>query len=161
FATPDSTATRNSAFSSLVSALSTGATISRSRDMRVEAVYAEAFGALIDAELALAPGMTVVCGPNESAKSTWHAAIYAALCGLRRGKGAKRADDRAFEALHRPWDDPSAWAVRTRVLLDSGRRLELRQDLVAGLESYAHDLTAGGRDVINEVMHEGAPDAAL
>ena len=55
--------------------------------MRIERVVAHAFGPLIDATLDLAPGMTVVYGPNEAGKSSWHAALYAGLCGVRRGRG--------------------------------------------------------------------------
>ena len=36
--------------------------------------------------LEFADGLTVVVGDNESAQSTWHAAIFAALCG-RQGRG--------------------------------------------------------------------------
>jgi exonuclease SbcC len=56
--------------------------------MRVNKVTATAFGPLVDDTLSFAPGMTIIFGDNESAKSSWHAAVYAALCGQRRGKGA-------------------------------------------------------------------------
>ena len=54
--------------------------------MRINKINAVAFGPLADESLSLAPGMTVVVGDNESAKSSWHAAVYAALCGRRRGR---------------------------------------------------------------------------
>ena len=128
--------------------------------MHFELVHVEAFGGLFDQDLPLAPGMTVVCGPNEAGKSTWHTAMYAAVCGMRRGKGQPRKADRAFESRNRPWDRPSEWAVRTVLELDNGRRLEIRQDLAFGLGNFVHDLSMGGRDATSEVLHDGMPDGA-
>ena len=51
--------------------------------MRIDRVEAHAFGPFTDRALDLQPGLTVVHGPNEAGKSTWHAAIYGGLCGLR------------------------------------------------------------------------------
>ena len=50
--------------------------------MRFVSVTAVAFGALADRTLRLREGLNVIVGPNDSGKSTWHAAMYAALCGL-------------------------------------------------------------------------------
>ena len=47
--------------------------------MRIRGVRAVAFGSLQEQDLNLADGMTVIYGPNEAGKSTWHAAIHAAL----------------------------------------------------------------------------------
>ena len=62
--------------------------------MRFERVVAHAFGRLVGEELELEPGMTVVYGPNEAGKSTWHDAFYIGLRGMRRGKGQPRREDR-------------------------------------------------------------------
>jgi hypothetical protein len=100
----------------------------------------------------------VVWGPNESAKSSWHAAITAALCGLRRGP--KTAEDKDFERRHRPWDSP-AWEVSAEIVLADGRRVELRHDLAGGVACYAKDLDVG-KDYSAELIkgqHE-VPDAA-
>lgn len=126
--------------------------------MRIESVTAHAFGPLAGETLELAPGMTVIVGDNESAKSSWHAAIYSALCGRRRGKGQPTKEDRYFEELHRPWDG-AQWLVSGVVVLDDGRRIELWQDLGGKVDCRATDL-ALGRDVSSEVVHEGTPDAA-
>lgn len=126
--------------------------------MRIESVTAHAFGPLTGEALELAPGMTVVVGDNESAKSSWHAAIYAALCGRRRGKGRAAREEQRFAALHRPWEG-GQWLVSAVVCLDDGRRIELWQDLDGKVDCHATDL-ALGRDVSGEVMHDGAPDAA-
>ena len=55
--------------------------------MRIVSVTAADFGPLRSSTLGLAPGLTVVVGGNESGKSSWHAALYAALCGRRRSRG--------------------------------------------------------------------------
>lgn len=127
--------------------------------MRIESVTAHAFGPIVGQTLKLAPQMTIIVGDNESAKSSWHAAIYAALCGRRRGKGPARTDERRFADLHRPWDG-SRWRVSAMVSLDDGRRIELDQDLDGGSGSSARDIDLGARDVSGEIMHGGAPDAA-
>jgi len=62
--------------------------------VRIESVTAHAFGPLAGETLALAPGLTVVSGVNESAKSSWHASLYAALCGRGRGDAAQTPEDR-------------------------------------------------------------------
>ncbi|MET9231899.1 AAA family ATPase [Lentzea sp. NPDC003310] len=85
--------------------------------MRIESVTAHAFGPLHDRTLALAPGLTVVAGVNESAKSSWHAAIRAALCG-------------APSARHRPWEGES-WRVAATVALESGEVVAVERDLNA------------------------------
>ncbi len=127
--------------------------------MRVESVTAHAFGPILGQTLKLAPQMTVIAGGNESAKSSWHAAIYAGLCGRRRGKGAARSDERRFAELHRPWDG-GHWRVSAVVLLDDGRRIELDQDLDGRSGCSARDLLLGARDVSGEIMNDGAPDAS-
>ena len=72
--------------------------------MRIRKVTAHGFGPLAGETLEFADGMTVVVGGNESAKSTWHAAIFAALCGRRRGPGRAREGEQRFIDLHKPWD---------------------------------------------------------
>lgn len=123
--------------------------------MLIRAVRAYAFGPLADQTLTLADGMTVVYGPNESAKSSWHAAVYAALCGRRRGR-VPAAEERRFADLHRPWDRDD-WLVGAEVMLDDGRRLEVRQDLAGRVDCDVHDLDLG-RDCSAEFLADGAPD---
>ncbi|PRY31023.1 AAA family ATPase [Umezawaea tangerina] len=126
--------------------------------MRIESVTAHAFGPLADRTLELAPGLTVVAGANESAKSSWHAAIYAALCGRRRGRGALTTPERRFAELHKPWHDKD-WKVSSVVVLDDGRRVGLHQDLAGKSGCRATDLGLD-QDISAEVMFEGAPDAS-
>ena len=127
--------------------------------MRIESVTAVAFGPFRNVTLEFAPQLTVIYGPNEAGKSSWHAAIYAALCGMRRARGQPRVEDREFATLRRPWAGDS-WEVRAVVRLDDGRRVELRQDLsdLAHCSAVDADL---GRDVSGEILNEGTPDAAM
>ena len=126
--------------------------------MRIRSVTAHAFGPLRNETLSFADGMTVVFGNNESAKSSWHAAIFAALCGRRRGKGKPRADEQSFIDLHKPWDHED-WLVTAQIILDNGRNIEMRQDLADKVDCHAKDLGVG-RDVSSEIMNDGAPDAS-
>ncbi|TMB50858.1 MAG: hypothetical protein E6J50_04615 [Chloroflexi bacterium] len=126
--------------------------------MRVTHVVARAFGPFHGERLELAPGMTVVTGPNESGKSSWHAALRLALTGLRRGRGRATAADAALSAQHRPWDTPDEWEVEAGLVLNDGRAIELRQDLEGKVACSALDVGLG-RDVSNEIL-DGTPDAS-
>ncbi|HYC24079.1 MAG TPA: AAA family ATPase, partial [Candidatus Bathyarchaeia archaeon] len=125
--------------------------------MRFESVTADAFGPFVDRSLELARGLTIVHGANESGKSSWHAALYAALCGMRRGRGQAR-DDREFVDRHRPWSGEQ-WRVSAHVRLEDGREIELRHDLAGRVDSRATDV-ALGRDVSGEIIHDGSPDGS-
>ena len=126
--------------------------------MRIQQVTAHAFGPLVGETLEFAEGVTVIVGDNESAKSSWHAAIFASLCGRRRGKGRPREDEQRFADLHKPWDRED-WLVSAEVVLDDGRHIELRQDLAGKVDCHAVDLDIG-EDVSAQVMRDGVPDAA-
>ena len=128
--------------------------------MWVERVIARAFGPFRDAELDLGPGLTVVVGPNEAGKSTWHAALRLALTGIRRGKGGRTVETRTAEERHRPWDDADgAWEVGARLHLDDGRVIDISQDLAGRVDCRAVDVGLG-RDVSTEIIFEGSPDAS-
>ena len=128
--------------------------------MRFESVKAYAFGPFRNESLELAPGMNVVYGPNEAGKSSWHAALYAGLCGMRRARGRASKNDAEFAELHKPWDSNTSWDVGAIIKLDDGRRVELRHDLAGGVDSSARDVDLAGRDYSNEIMFEGTPDGA-
>ena len=127
--------------------------------MRFESLVAHAFGPLVDETLELAPGMNVVYGPNEAGKSTWHAALYAGLCGMRRGGGQTLAD-RDFVGRHKPWNGGSAWEVSAVIARDDGVRVELRHDL-ATRTGTASDADMAGRDYASDIIRDGAPDGAV
>lgn len=126
--------------------------------MRIDRVTARAFGPLRDDSLEFAPGLTVVVGPNESGKTSWHAATRAALCGVRRGRGAATRTDAEFAARHRPWDDPERWEVDARLALDDGRTVDISQDLAGKVACRAVEVGLG-RDVSHEIV-DGTPDAS-
>ncbi len=126
--------------------------------MRIDSVQIESFGPFANSKLEFAPGFTVVHGPNESGKSTWHAATYAALCGMRRARG-RHGDDQEFAERHHPWDS-NRWLVVGVVTLQDGRRIELRQNLEDKVDCCATDLVLGG-DVSAEIIGEGSPDASV
>jgi DNA repair protein SbcC/Rad50 len=126
--------------------------------MRIVEVHAHAFGPLRDARLRLAPGMNVLYGPNEAGKSSWHAALYAGLCGMKRGRGAQSKEDKEFDERHRPWEG-AEWAVTVRLSLADGASLEVHQDLADLANCRAIDLTTG-REVTPELLNDGTPDGA-
>ncbi len=126
--------------------------------MRIESVTVAGFGPLAHQTLELAPGLTVVCGDNESGKSSWHAATFAALCGRRRGRGRPSVDEQRFVDAHEPWHG-GPWAVGCQLMLDDGRLIELRQDLAGKVDCRATDVVLA-RDVSAEIMVEGSPDAS-
>jgi exonuclease SbcC len=126
--------------------------------VRIERVTGHAFGPFTGESLDLAPGLTVVTGPNEAGKSSWHAAIRAGICGVRRGRGAGTKVESAFEERHRPWDGDGRWAVEVRLLLDDGRTIEISQDLAGKVACRATDVVLG-RDVSDEIL-DGTPDAS-
>jgi hypothetical protein len=130
--------------------------------VRIESVTAHAFGPLAGETLALAPGLTVVSGANESAKSSWHAALYAALCGRGRGDAAPTPEDRRLLERYKPWDG-SPWLVSAVVVLDDGRRMEICQDLDGGSGSTVVELSDeddSRTDVTSEILTAGVPDAS-
>ena len=128
--------------------------------MRFELVKAHAFGPFQNETLELAPGMNVVYGLNEAGKSSWRAALYAGLCGARRGKGGLRTADREFAERHKPWDG-GAWEIGAVVALDDGRVVELRHDLAGRVVSSARDVNRAGRDYSGDIINDGAPDGSV
>ena len=70
--------------------------------MRVERLTVSGFGKLAGSDLRPGPGLTVVHGPNESGKSTTHAALRASLFGLVAG-GRRTRDETAAIERNRPW----------------------------------------------------------
>lgn len=126
--------------------------------MKIRKVTAHAFGPFVDETLELAPGLTIIRGPNEAGKSSWHSAIYAALCGMRRPRGRRRSDDQEFADRHEPWDGDK-WDVACELELPGGRRFELRHDLTGGVDCSARDLDLG-TDVSHQIISEGSPDGS-
>src|SRR5262249_45378556 len=128
--------------------------------MRINRVHADAFGAMTGRTLELGPGLNVIVGPNESGKSTWHAALYAALCGVPPRANWTAADER-FAAFREPRDG-SGWAVRAEIEVagpTGTRRVALSHDLLDPYASTAIDLDTG-EDLSAEIDGDDGPDAA-
>ncbi|MBI3969911.1 MAG: AAA family ATPase [Chloroflexi bacterium] len=130
--------------------------------MRFESLTAHAFGPFAGQAggktLRFAPGMNIVHGSNESGKSTLHAALFAGLCGMRRGRGAPRAEEQAFTALHKPWDHES-WDVAAVVTLADDRRIELRHNLALRTCRAIDEITGQEYDT-GQIVFDGAPDGS-
>lgn len=132
--------------------------------MRFESIVATAFGAMRGQQLKLDAAMTVIHGPNEAGKSTWFAALYAGLAGRKRG--ASKAPQKEFRRRHKPWIG-SAWRVELTLALDSGRRLQLDQNL-AEPSVTVKDAATGGylnvaaleREVGISLVNDGAFDGS-
>ncbi len=127
--------------------------------MRIESVTAHAFGPLAGETLELGPGLTVVAGVNESAKSSWHAALYAALCG--RDRAVATPVDRRLVERYEPWNG-APWLLSAVVVLDDGRRLEVCQDLDGGDGDRVVERGEDGTtvDVTAEIRTAAGPDAS-
>jgi recombinational DNA repair ATPase RecF len=126
--------------------------------MWIERVLARAFGPLVEDSLQLGEGMTVITGPNEAGKTSWHAALRLALTGVRRGPGRTKEAASVIEH-HRPWDSPDRWEVEARLHLADGRTIDISQDLAGRVACRARDVTLGD-DVSSEIINDGTPDAS-
>ena len=124
--------------------------------MRINSLHAIAFSYMVDQRLELADGMTIAIGENETGKSAWHAAIYAALCGRRRG--TPRTFDRTFKERHAPWDRDE-WEVECTVTLQDGAELEIRHELEGHLNCHIVNRVTG-EDLSQDHMNDQCPDGA-
>lgn len=120
--------------------------------MRLREVQAHGFGTLVGEQLEFGPGVTVVCGPNESGKSTWHAAVATGLTGRRKGRQTKA--DREVAERHTPWSG-DVFAV-SAVVDVAGSLLRVHRDLAAGVDSVYDEHT--GQDVTSQFVVDGACD---
>ena len=94
--------------------------------MKATALRIHGFGRLEDSEYRFGEGLTLVHGPNESGKSTLHAALAASLFGLVPG-GRRTVALQALVERYRPWLGDR---YGSRIDLESvdGRRLRLDWD---------------------------------
>lgn len=125
--------------------------------MRIDVVKAVAFGPFHGKSLELGAGMNVIYGANESGKSSWHAAIYGAMCGMRRSRGQPTREDRLFASRHRPWRG-STWRVEALATLDDGRVIELDQGFGPAGRSVATE-KGTKRMLTDDVVRDGSVDA--
>jgi DNA repair exonuclease SbcCD ATPase subunit len=127
--------------------------------MKIVNLNITGFGPLSEITLDFADGLNVIYGPNESAKTATHAAIFAGLCGIRRGQGQPAKEDKRFEKRHKPWNG-GPWQVAALVELADGRRVRLTHDLADKVGSKAIDET-NGTDVSSEIGYEGSIDGSV
>jgi len=123
--------------------------------MKIRSVRAHPFGPVADDELSFGSGFTVVHGPNESGKSSWHAATTTALTGQRKGRARKA--EKLFADRHRPWQH-DGWAVSCVLDLDDGRSVRLLHNLARGTAKAIDDVT--GANITDEFDNAGSVDAA-
>ena len=114
--------------------------------MRVDRLTVSGFGKLAGSALEPGPELTVVHGPNESGKSTTHAALRAGLFGLVAG-GRRTRDETATIERHRPWLESRYGAVleladghgrHLRLEWDFDRSRYTLRDAATGAELTAH-----------------------
>jgi hypothetical protein len=118
--------------------------------MRLVSVTAHAFRGLRSKTLTLGDGLNVVFGPNGSGKTTWHAAMYAALCGQppRPGKSPRLTQA-----------DGTPYTVDAVVALDRHRQVYLHQDLVNPSASTVRERGAPSPDDgLAEFRYDGGVD---
>lgn len=127
--------------------------------MRINTIWADGFGMLAGEVLHLAPRMTLVHGGNEAGKSTWHAALYAGLCGRKRGRGRPTPDEERLRTLYTPWSG-AAWKTRVQVRLEDGRVVEIQNDL-GGLVACKAVQMPTGEDLSGDLQFDGTPDGSL
>ena len=83
--------------------------------MRLLELEIKNFGKFHNTSLVLQDGMHLICGENESGKSTIHTFIKAMLFGLERGRGRASAND-TF-SRYEPWDNKNFYAGNLRFCL--------------------------------------------
>ena len=135
--------------------------------MWFSSIRARAFGPLHSDkgdQLQFTSGLNIVHGPNETGKSSWHAALSAALCGRRRARG-RTTDDATFAERHRPWSsgEDGPWAVEAEMVRGDGTRVRFDRDFRLN-ETEVCDPELGDRrlvDLESEITHDGSPDGAL
>lgn len=97
--------------------------------MRFTEVKINHFGKLQGEEITFAPGMNVICGDNESGKSTLHTFLRSMLFGMRRGRG--RASRQDTFARYEPWDNPGAYGGILR-FESGGKKFRLTRRFARG-----------------------------
>ncbi len=84
--------------------------------MRLRELNIRNFGKFQHRSISLEEGLNLICGRNESGKSTVHTFIRSMLFGMRRQRG--RASRNDLYSRYQPWEDPSYYAGELR--FDSG-----------------------------------------
>jgi len=94
--------------------------------MKLLELHLAGFGRLVDRTFMFAPGLNLICGPNEAGKSTLQRAIMALLYGFF-DEGRISQEDRAVLAANKPWDTRAPFAGSLVYALDDGRRFQVKR----------------------------------
>lgn len=86
--------------------------------MIIKEVFMKNFGKFHNERLRFQPGINIVCGGNESGKSTLYTFFQGIFFGLRRKRGVASRTDTYTRCL--PWENPS-W-YEGSVLFEAGEK---------------------------------------
>lgn len=84
--------------------------------MRIDSLFIEGFGRLVNRKFELGPGLNLIVGPNEAGKSTLQHFLVGMLYGQKR-RGARR-EASPEQSRFRPWSGGSYRGVLTYSLAD-------------------------------------------
>ncbi|MGI6012260.1 MAG: ATP-binding protein [Ruminococcus sp.] len=76
--------------------------------MKIKSLYVKNFGKINETRVVLSDGINLICGENESGKTTLHTFIRSMFYGMRRQRGRAAANDRF--SRYRPWGNSSYYA---------------------------------------------------
>ena len=93
--------------------------------MIITDIYIKNFGMLSEKRMHFSEGLQVLCGENESGKSTLYAFIRAMLFGMERGRGKAAAKDDFTR--YEPWENPGYYAGVLRFCC-GGKKFRLERD---------------------------------
>lgn len=80
--------------------------------MEIRELYLKNFGKFSDQRFTFEPGLNLICGENESGKTTLHAFIRSGFYGLKRTRGRGAGKD--VFSRYEPWDNPGYYAGNIR-----------------------------------------------
>jgi DNA repair exonuclease SbcCD ATPase subunit len=92
--------------------------------VRIERVEVAGFGCLVGREFEFAPGLNVICGPNEAGKSTLLQAVLALLYGLLNTRG--RRSGPTVREQYQPWQG-GRYAGAISLVLDAGEKYTIER----------------------------------
>jgi DNA repair exonuclease SbcCD ATPase subunit len=121
--------------------------------MWIRSITAHAFGDVVEKTLHLTNGLNIIVGANGTGKSTWHAAMFAALYGVPAETTA--AVDRRLS--RRKPRRAEGWSVSSTVVLDDDREINITQNLLEPDDSSASEASTRN-DVAGEIRR---PDGSL
>ena len=93
--------------------------------MNIEELHIKNFGKFRDTRISLEKGINLICGENESGKSTLHTFIRSMFFGMRRMRG--RASRRDNYSRYEPWENSTCYAGEI-VFESGGKRFRLFRD---------------------------------